>query len=60
MTKGKELVVLTKDEYERLTHNNKEITKALRIIAEGERAYRRGKTIKANSLEEALKTYAKH
>mgnify|MGYP001596334937 FL=1 len=59
MTHGEELVLLRKDEYERLIHHKEEVTRALRIIAEGEKAYRDGRTIKASSLKEALRLYAK-
>lgn len=59
ITHGEELVLLRKDEYERLIHHKEEIAYALRVIAEGEKAYREGRTIKAASLKEALKIYAK-
>jgi phage pi2 protein 07 len=59
ITHGEELVLLRKDEYERLIRHKKEIVHALRVIAEGEKAYREGRTIKASSLKEALKIYAK-
>lgn len=59
ITHGEELVLLRKDEYERLIRYKEEIAHALRVIAEGEKAYRGGRTIKAASLKEALKIYAK-
>ncbi len=59
LTKGKELVVLTKEEYERLVQRREETLHALRVIAEGERAHREGKTLQASSLEEALRLHAK-
>lgn len=59
ITHGEELVLLRKDEYERLIHRAEEIAQALRVIADGEKAYREGRTIKACSLKEALKIYAK-
>ncbi|MEK6647419.1 MAG: hypothetical protein AABY84_12185 [Candidatus Firestonebacteria bacterium] len=59
ITKGKELVVLTKDEYNRLVETKKETLQILQIIAEGEKAYREGKTIVASSLKQALKFNAK-
>ena len=59
ITHGEELVVLPKSEYERIIRCNQEVAHALRVIAEGERAYRDGKTIKASSLKEALSLYAK-
>ena len=59
LTKGKELVVLTKDEYKHIIKHREEVMQVLRIIVEGEKAYRNGKTITASSLEEALKLYAK-
>ncbi len=59
ITHGEELVLLRKDEYERLICYKEEIAHALRVIAEGEKAYREGRTIKAASLKEALKIYAK-
>lgn len=57
ITHGEELVLLRKDEYERLIHHKEEIVHALSVIAEGEKAYREGRTIKASSLKEALKIY---
>ena len=54
-----ELVILTRDVYEREVTRSKEITDALQAIAEGERAHREGRTLKAASLEEALKLHAK-
>ena len=59
ITHGEELVVLPREEYERIIRHNAEVVQALRVIAEGERAHREGKTIKASSLREALKIYAK-
>lgn len=59
ITHGEELVLLRKDEYERLIRLNEGIAHALKVIAEGEMAYREGRTIKASSLKEALKIYAK-
>ncbi len=59
LTGGKELVVLSRDEYEHLVRRNQEIVEVLQIIADGEKAYRQGKTIVASSLDEALKIYAK-
>lgn len=59
LTHGEELVVLRKDEYERLLRRTEGIADALKIIAEGERAYREGRTVKASSLKEALRLYAK-
>ncbi len=57
LTKGKELVVLTKEEYERLVKRREEMVHALRVIAEGEKSHREGKTIRAASLEEALRLH---
>jgi hypothetical protein len=59
LTNGKELVVVQRDEYERLIKHNAEIKHALKVIAQGEKEYREGRTIKASSLREALKIYAK-
>jgi len=59
MTHGDELVLLRKDEYERLLRYKEEIAHALRVISEGEKAHREGRTVKASSLKEALKIYAK-
>ena len=59
MTHGEELVVLRRDEYEHLIRHTEETAEALRVIAEGEKAFREGRTIKAASLKEALKIYAK-
>lgn len=59
LTKGEELIVLTRREYENSVRHNREILEVLKIIAEGEQAYREGKTISASSLDEALKLYAK-
>jgi hypothetical protein len=60
LTRGKDLVVLTKEEYEHIIKHRDESLKLLSIIAEGEIAYREGKTICASSLEKALKLHAKH
>lgn len=59
LTHGRELVVLTREEYEKEILRSREIAEALRIVAEGEREYREGRTLKASSLEEALKLHAK-
>lgn len=59
ITKGEELVVLTRKEYERLRRRTEETKQVLQIIAEGEKEYRKGRTIVASSLEEALKLHAK-
>ncbi len=59
ITNGEELVLLRRDEYERLIHQKEEIAHTLKVIAEGEKAYREGRTVKASSLKEALKIYAK-
>ena len=59
VTRGKELVVLTRDEYERVIRHTREVVEALQIIAEGEQAHREGRTLKASSLEEALRLHAK-
>ena len=59
LTNGEELVVLRKDEYDRLVHQSEEIGSALKIIAEGEQAYRQGRTVKASSLKEAIRLYGK-
>ena len=58
-TRGMELVILTREVYEREVTRNQEIADALHAIAEGERAHREGRTLKAASLEEALKLHAK-
>ena len=58
-THGMELVILTREVYEREVKRNKVIGDALQAIAEGERAHREGRTLKASSLEEALKLHAK-
>ena len=58
-THGMELVILTREVYEREVKRTQEITEALQAITEGERAYREGRTLKATSLEEALKLHAK-
>ena len=60
LTKGEELVILTRSEYENSVRQNKEILKVLKTITEGEKAYRNGRTISASSLQEALKYRAKH
>jgi len=60
LTKGKELVVLTKEEYERLVKQREEILHALHVMTEGEKAYREGKTLRASSLQEALRFRARH
>jgi len=59
ITHGEELIVVRRSEYERLIQHKEEVRHALRVIAEGEKEYREGKTIKASSLKEALKIYAK-
>ncbi len=59
LTGGIELVILTRDLYEREVRHGKGIADALHVIAEGERAYREGRTLKASSLEEALKLHGK-
>ena len=59
LTHGEELVVLRRDEYNHLLRQAQETADALKIIAEGENAYRQGRTVKASSLKEALKIYAK-
>ena len=59
LTHGRELVVLTREEYEREVLHSREVAQALRVIAEGEREYREGRILKASSLEEALKLHAK-
>ena len=58
LTNGKELVVVQKDEYERLVKRDQEVKHALKVIAQGEKDYREGKTVKASCLREALKIYA--
>ena len=58
-THGMELVILTREVYEREVKRSQEIADALQAIAEGERAYRERRTLKASSLEEALKLHAK-
>ncbi len=58
LTHGRELVVLTREEYERKVLRSQEIAGALRIIAEGEREYQEGRTLKADSLSDALKLHA--
>lgn len=59
LTHGRELVVLTREEYERKVLRSQEISGALRIIAEGERDYQEGRTLKAASLADALKLHAR-
>ncbi len=59
LTRGSELVVLTREAYEQEVQRGREIVDVLHAIAEGERAYREGRTLKASSLEEALKLHAK-
>ncbi len=59
LTHGKDLVVMTREEYERNVHRSDEILHALQVIAEGERAHREGRTVKAASLDEALRRHAK-
>ena len=59
ITKGEEIIILTRQEYERRIRQAKGVAKALRIIAEGEKAYRSKRTVSASSLEEALEKYAK-
>ena len=59
VTGGEELIILTRQEYERRIRKARGTAKALEIIAEGEQAYRDKRTIQAASLEEALKIYAK-
>lgn len=58
-THGMELVILPRAVYEREVQRGKEVAEALQMIAEGERAYRTRRTLKASSLEEALKLHAK-
>ncbi len=59
VTHGRELVILTRDAYEQEVRRSREIAEALHTIAEGEREYQAGRTLKASSLEEALKLHAK-
>ena len=59
LTKGEESIILTRREYENRVQQNKEILKVLKTIADGEKAYRNGRTLSASSLEEALKHHAK-
>ncbi len=59
LTHGMELIVLTRETYEREVKRGKEIAHALQVIAEGERAHREGRTVHASSFEEALKLHAK-
>jgi len=58
LTNGKELVVVQKDEYDRLVKHDREVKYALKVIAQGEKDYREGKAVKASCLREALKIYA--
>jgi hypothetical protein len=58
LTNGKELVVVQKEEYERLVKHDQEVKHALKVIAQGEKDYREGKAVKASCLKEALKIYA--
>ena len=59
ITKGEELIVLTRKEYERRLKHAKGVAHALQVIAEGEKSYREKRTIQASSLEDALKIYGK-
>lgn len=59
MTHGSELIILTRETYEREIRRGREVATALQKIAEGEQAYREGRTLQASSLEEALKLHAK-
>lgn len=59
LTHGMELIVLTRETYEREVKRGKAIADALQAIVEGERAHRKGRTVSASSLEEALKLHAK-
>jgi len=59
ITNGKELIILTREEYNNRLKRSKEVFTALQIIAEGERVYRQGKTVVSSSPKEALKMYAK-
>lgn len=59
LTHGMELIILSRDTYEREVRRGKEIAWTLQIIAEGERAYREERTLKAASLAEALKLHDK-
>ncbi|OIO72518.1 MAG: hypothetical protein AUJ85_10115 [Elusimicrobia bacterium CG1_02_37_114] len=52
LTHGEELVVLTKKEYEDAIQKNKEILEVLKIIAQGEKEYRQGKTKPIHSLSD--------
>ena len=58
ITHGEELIILTREEYERRVRQTGEILRTLKIIAQGEKELKEGKTIIAASLKEALKTYA--
>jgi hypothetical protein len=42
-----------------MVRESQEIVQALKVIAEGEQSYREKKTIKAFSVKEALKIYAR-
>jgi hypothetical protein len=59
LTHGIELIVLTRETYEREVKRGKDIARALQVIAEGEHAHREGRTVRASSLEDALKRHAK-
>ena len=59
ITHGEELVLLRKDEYEHLIRYSEEVSRALKVIAEGESACREGRAVNASSLREALKIYAR-
>ncbi len=59
LTHGKELVVLTRETYEREVHRAKEIADVLQIVAAGEREHREGRMLRAASLQEALTLHAK-
>ena len=59
LTHGIELIVLTRETYEREVKRGKDIAHALQVIVEGEQAHREGRTVRASSLEDALKQHAK-
>ena len=59
LTNGKDLVVLTREEYERNIRLSGKILHTLQVIAEGERAHREGRTVKSASLDEALRQHAR-
>lgn len=59
LTGGMDLIILTRDVYEREVRQGREIANALQLIAEGERAHREGRTLKASSLQKALALHAK-